>query len=163
MQLIEVMVESYKMANYHVAIAMLACIEGVAISRLKKSWAVVEEDGKHLLAALDYLRVQFSSQLNWKIYREIVQQQLPPCLPFLGVFLQDITFIDDGNPSYIGEELLNWEKFQRFSNCLSDMQKFLYVKFDFKPVPEIQDCIKCIKVFDDKEVYQISLAVEPRE
>jgi len=133
----------------------------VPVSRLKKSWAIVEEDGGHHFHSLEYLRNQFSSQLNWKIYRELIQVQQPPCLPYLGVFLQDITFIDDGNVTH-KEELLNWQKFQQFSNCLVEIQRFLCVKYDFKIIPEIQECIKSIKVFNGNDIYQISLAVEPR-
>uniref|UniRef100_A0A6B2L6G7 Ras-GEF domain-containing protein n=1 Tax=Arcella intermedia TaxID=1963864 RepID=A0A6B2L6G7_9EUKA len=156
---IYVMIEAFSIGNYHCAVALLACLDGVAISRLKKSWCFVEETQ---INSLENIRNQLSANGNWKIYRELVQQRQDPCLPYIGVYLQDIFFIEDGNPSTSGE-LFNFEKMTQFSNCLQEIMRFFYIKYDFKSVPEIQETINSIKVFELKETHRISLTVEPRE
>jgi RasGEF domain len=42
-------------------------------------------------------------------YREDLKKASPPYIPFLGVFLKDLTYIDDGNPTFEGDRV-NWTK-----------------------------------------------------
>lgn len=40
---------------------------------------------------------------NFRNYRDKLRNIAPPAIPYIGVTLQDLTFIDDGNPSFLGE------------------------------------------------------------
>ncbi len=74
------------------------------ISRMKKCWK--------LLPAKVSADCEYFSQLcvrNYKLLREAVKQSQIPCLPYLGVYLSDLTFIADGNADKI-EDLINFEK-----------------------------------------------------
>lgn len=39
-----------------------------------------------------------SRKSNYKAFRELLATCTPPCLPYLGTFLTDLTFIEEGNP-----------------------------------------------------------------
>jgi hypothetical protein len=48
-----------------------------------------------------------------KILRDAVHQANPPLVPYLGVYLSDLTFIEDGNADTVHNGLINFDK-QRF-------------------------------------------------
>lgn len=35
---------------------------------------------------------------NYRPLRDLVQNTAPPCLPYIGVYLTDLTFVQEGNP-----------------------------------------------------------------
>ncbi len=45
-----------------------------------------------------------SMEGNYLRYRQVLKQTSPPAVPFLGVFLSDLTFLDDGNPDSIAPQ-----------------------------------------------------------
>ena len=47
---------------------------------------------------LQRLHAVMSVDHNYRAYRLALRQATPPCVPHIGKFLQDLTFIDDGNP-----------------------------------------------------------------
>ena len=52
----------------------------------------------------------FLSQSNYKNYRDKLSITPVPAVPYIGVFLKDLTFIADGNPDYIRGGLVNLHK-----------------------------------------------------
>ena len=43
--------------------------------------------------------------------REALHRCDPPCIPYLGMYLADLTFIEEGTPNYTEEgQLLNFSK-----------------------------------------------------
>ena len=49
-------------------------------------------------------------QGNYKIYRDKLGTTELPAVPYVGVFLKDLTFICDGNPDYLRGGLINIHK-----------------------------------------------------
>ena len=49
-------------------------------------------------------------QSNYKNYRDKLSITPIPAVPYIGVFLKDLTFIADGNPDYIRGGLVNLHK-----------------------------------------------------
>ena len=95
-----------------------------------------------------------------------------PILPYIGVNLTDLTFTEDGNPTFIPSstetnKIVNYAKFHLISQSLSTillLQKS--PKFDtmFKVDERAKDWIEnCWPVFSEKNLYEISKMVEPRQ
>jgi hypothetical protein len=51
---------------------------------------------------------------NYKSYRSHLVNVQPPCMPYIGVFLSDLTFIEDGNPDTLNgrPDMINFEKYR---------------------------------------------------
>ena len=46
---------------------------------------------------------------SFRNYRNHLHTLNPPCVPYVGVYLTDLTFLEDGNPDLI-EGLISWSK-----------------------------------------------------
>ena len=84
----------------------------------------------------------------------------------LGVYLTDLTFIEDGIPSIIKKtNLINFAKRAKTAEVIRDIQQYQNVGYSLQPVPELQDYIlsNMQAAGDVHEMYDKSLQVEPRE
>jgi len=95
--LIAIATECKQVQNYNSMLGIVAGLMSAPVSRMKKTWALVENDIASKFES-DYSAL-FSR--NYKLLRDAVKQSTPPCLPYLGVYLADLTFIEDGNPDFI--------------------------------------------------------------
>lgn len=84
----------------------------------------------------------------------------------IGVYLTDLTFIEDGIPSLIKRtNLINFAKRAKTAEVIRDIQQYQNVPYPLQPVPELQDYIltNMQSAGDVHEMYEMSLSVEPRE
>ena len=85
---------------------------------------------------------------------------------FIGVYLTDLTFIEDGIPSIIKRtNFINFAKRAKTGEVIRDIQQYQNAPYPLQPVPELQDYImsNMQAAGDVSEMYDRSLAVEPRE
>jgi son of sevenless-like protein len=84
----------------------------------------------------------------------------------LGVYLTDLTFIEDGIPSVIKKtNMINFAKRAKTAEVISDIRQYQNVAYSLQPVPELQDYIlsNMQAAKDVHEMYEKSLQIEPRE
>lgn len=84
---------------------------------------------------------------------------------FTGVYLTDLTFIEDGIPSHTPSNLINFNKRAKTAEVIRDIQQYQNVPYQLQPVPDLQDYIlsNMQAAGDVHEMYDRSLEVEPRE
>jgi hypothetical protein len=101
---------------------------------------------------------------NYSAYRQTLKATTLPCLPFLGLFLTDLTFTEDGNPSIRGHNLINFDKYFKSSRIIVEVQRF-QIPYSLIPVPEMIEYVKASLDAADTEqdLYARSLVLEPRE
>ena len=83
-----------------------------------------------------------------------------------GVYLTDLTFIEDGIPGVIKKtNLINFAKRAKTAEVIRDIQQYQNVPYTLQPVPELQDFIlsHMQAAGDVHDMYDRSLQVEPRE
>ena len=91
---------------------------------------------------------------------------LPPMIPYLGVFLKDLTFLDIGNPKHLDEEkkFINFDKLRMISSVISELRTFQEIPYQFKPDPVIQRHLTSTSTpFNEDQLYKISRILEPPE
>ena len=84
----------------------------------------------------------------------------------LGVYLTDLTFIEDGIASVVkNSNLINFTKRTKTAEVIRDIQQYQNVPYSLQPVPELQEYIleHMRAAGDVHEMYDRSLQVEPRE
>ncbi|KAG5437772.1 hypothetical protein PCANB_000485 [Pneumocystis canis] len=75
--------------NYNTLMAIVSALNSSTISRLKKTWNTLSTKSKNIF---ENLRLITDYSRNYAVYRSRLREHLPPCLPFLGLILTDITF-----------------------------------------------------------------------
>uniref|UniRef100_A0A8C4IIC0 Ras protein-specific guanine nucleotide-releasing factor 2b n=1 Tax=Dicentrarchus labrax TaxID=13489 RepID=A0A8C4IIC0_DICLA len=93
--------------NYNGVLEITSALNRSAIYRLKKTWAKVSKQAK---ALMDKLQKTVSSEGRFKNLRETLKNCNPPCVPYLGMYLTDLAFIEEGTPNFTEEGLVNFSK-----------------------------------------------------
>ncbi|KAI9098632.1 ras guanine nucleotide exchange factor domain-containing protein, partial [Phlyctochytrium arcticum] len=81
----------YQMRNLQSLKAIVSALGTPPVARLKRTWPLVQ---KKTMSMLDELKLLLSEQNNYSAYREwIVKSGTRPMVPFLGVYMHDITYL----------------------------------------------------------------------
>ncbi|KPP79484.1 ras-specific guanine nucleotide-releasing factor 1-like [Scleropages formosus] len=103
-----------------------------SIFRLKKTWLKVSKQTK---AVIDKLQKLVSSEGRFKNLREALKNCDPPCVPYLGMYLTDLAFIEEGTPNYTEDNLVNFSKMRMISHIIREIRQFQQTayKIDYQP------------------------------
>ncbi|CAI7641313.1 unnamed protein product [Penicillium manginii] len=148
--------------NYSTLTSIISALGTAPIHRLGRTWGQVSG---RTSAILEQMRRLMASTKNFGEYRETLHLANPPCIPFFGVYLTDLTFIEDGIPSLTPSELINFNKRAKTAEVIRDIQQYQNVPYLLQPVPELQDYIlsNLQSAGDVHDMYDRSLEIEPRE
>jgi len=98
-----------------------------------------------------------------KLRRHLHQNISPPCIPYLGMYLTDLTFIEEGNPDMIGE-LINFDKRRRVAVVIKEIQGYQQDPYCLKEVPIIRGFLLAGGEYvDENKCYKLSVDIEPRD
>uniref|UniRef100_A0A7S3D2F8 Uncharacterized protein n=1 Tax=Palpitomonas bilix TaxID=652834 RepID=A0A7S3D2F8_9EUKA len=151
--------------NFNSAMAIIAGFSASPVYRLKKTWADVQKQ-KKLWQEYENVKKRLASEENFKALRENLHKADGACVPYLGVYLTDLTFIGDGNPDTVeedGETLINFFKLGLESVVILEMQRFQNTPYEFRAVPKLQKLLRDVENMEENQAYKKSLEVEPRE
>lgn len=141
--------------------AITSGLQSTGIFRLKQTWAGLSAIQRDVFERLKKL---MSRENNFRVFRQTMKEIVPPCIPFIGVYLTDLTFIEDGNPDFVGEGevLINFAKRRMIAAVLRDVQQYQHTPYQFECVQWIRDLILEDSGLEETECYDISLRFEPR-
>lgn len=143
--------------NFFSTFALLSGLSTNSIQRLKKTWEGLSTKVKNTFTEIEKL---MDPSRNMRNYRMALESKEPPIIPFLPIYLKDLTFINDGNQSKV-ENMINFDKLRMMSNRVHDLTNLIDKEYDFEENPVIQNYLaKPPKVDDDKELKQMSLECE---
>ncbi|KAJ7729643.1 ras guanine nucleotide exchange factor domain-containing protein [Mycena maculata] len=151
--------------NFSTMAAITAGLNTPPIRRLKRTWEQVNQRSMVQFGACE---MTIDSNKNFTKYRSMMTSVIPPCVPFIGVFLSTLQFIQDGNPDNLQGSLVNFRKRQKASEVINDIKRW-QAPFNFHAIPSIQAYIEesLNAVSDTREsserFWNISLEREPRE
>ncbi|KAK4898457.1 cell division cycle-related protein [Elasticomyces elasticus] len=149
--------------NFSCLTSIISALASAPIHRLSRTWSQVNA---RTTQTLESMRKLMGSTKNFLEYRESLHKANPPCIPFFGIYLTDLTFIEDGIPSIIKKtQLINFAKRAKTADVIRDIQQYQNVPYSLAAVPELQEYIlrNMQSAGDVHEMYERSLQVEPRE
>ncbi|KAF2074459.1 hypothetical protein CYY_004241 [Polysphondylium violaceum] len=148
-----------ELKNYNTLMSFIGGLNNSAILRLKYTRGLV---AKRYLDSLDSLEKEMSCEGAYKNYRDLLHNTDPPCVPYIGVYLTDLTFTEEGNPNIIGNNLINFAKYTLLYKVISEVQQYQWSEYNLKVVPIIQTFIKDLTPQNASDLYKISLQKEPK-
>ena len=159
--------------NYDSLMAIICALNSSTISRLKRTWELVSQK-THV--KLENLRGIVEVSRNYIVLRQRLQGHVPPCLPFVGIYLTDLTFVDHGNQATRkltkedgSMEVINFDKHMKTAKIISELQRF-QLPYRLTEIPELQtwmqDQLVRVRSVGEKSFqnhYRRSLQLEPKE
>lgn len=161
--------------NYDSLMAIICSLNSSTITRLRKTWDIVSQKRKDILKTLQDI---VEPTKNHAVLRQRLHDHVPPCLPFVGTYLTDLTFVDIGNPANKrlpgiggkdGLSVINFDKHTRTAKIIGELQRF-QIPYRLTEVPELQEWIQAqivrVRCSSDQnnvqQYYRKSLLLEPR-
>uniref|UniRef100_A0A8C5C6B2 Ras-specific guanine nucleotide-releasing factor 1-like n=1 Tax=Gadus morhua TaxID=8049 RepID=A0A8C5C6B2_GADMO len=146
--------------NYNAVLEITSSLNRSSIFRLKKTWLKVSKQTK---TVIDKLQKLVSSEGRFKNLREALKNCDPPCVPYLGMYLTDLAFIEEGTPNYTEDQLVNFSKMRMISHIIREIRQFQQTayKIDYQPKAS-QYLLDSSSVLDEESLYEASLRIEPK-
>ncbi|XP_032692758.1 ras-specific guanine nucleotide-releasing factor 1 isoform X2 [Lontra canadensis] len=146
--------------NYNAVLEITSSMNRSAIFRLKKTWLKVSKQTK---ALIDKLQKLVSSEGRFKNLREALKNCDPPCVPYLGMYLTDLAFIEEGTPNYTEDGLVNFSKMRMISHIIREIRQFQQTAYKIEhQVKVTQYLLDRSFVMDEDSLYESSLRMEPK-
>ncbi|XP_068391696.1 ras-specific guanine nucleotide-releasing factor 2 isoform X5 [Eschrichtius robustus] len=146
--------------NYNGVLEITSALNRSAIYRLKKTWAKVSKQTK---ALMDKLQKTISSEGRFKNLRETLKNCNPPAVPYLGMYLTDLAFIEEGTPNFTEEGLVNFSKMRMISHIIREIRQFQQTSYRIDHQPKVtQYLLDKALIIDEDTLYELSLKIEPR-
>ncbi|KAI9330382.1 ras guanine nucleotide exchange factor domain-containing protein [Zopfochytrium polystomum] len=174
--------------NFNTLVSILAGLTIAPIHRLKRTWSHLPVKQHQVL---EHLKSVMEPSKNYSRYREYIrtianqhhhfhnhqhqnQGMIPTpsgCVPFLGVFLTDLTFTYDGTADFMstsstpGPQIVNFAKRAKVGAIIRSALFFQSVPYALTPAPEVQSFLRqqFRKIKDEASLYKLSLDLEPKE
>ncbi|XP_043932315.1 ras-specific guanine nucleotide-releasing factor 1 [Protopterus annectens] len=146
--------------NYNAVLEITSSLNRSAIFRLKKTWLKVS---KQTRALIDKLQKLVSSEGRFKNLREALKNCDPPCVPYLGMYLTDLAFIEEGTPNYTEDGLVNFSKMRMISHIIREIRQFQQTAYKIDHQAKVtQYLLDKSFVLDEESLYEASLQLEPK-
>eukprot|EP01080_Neovahlkampfia_damariscottae_P000786 gene786-9036_t len=146
--------------NFHGLNSIVGAFSSNGIFRLKKTWALIPDQFQQYRDYAALLAHPYGE------LQKVLEITVPPCIPFLGMYLTHLTFIEQNpNTKTKGDlTLINFKKRILYVNVISNIRIRQQTGYDdIQEVPELIKYLKldCFaKLMDENEEWDASKALE---
>ncbi len=134
------------------------------VSRLTQTWDVVPAASAQTFQRLQKL---IDNRKNYDNYRKALKEAPLPCFPYVGLVLKDLTFIEDGNESFLDDKktVINFQKMHMIGRMFGQVQKFQQSPYEFEVKPVLSAWLRAGRkiVTSDDELYALSFQCQPKK
>ena len=156
--------------DFHAVVAILGGIQDPSVSRMKITWEGVSPRFQNMFTELKNI-IQLND--NWASYRRILASKISSkqgCVPYLGIYLKDLIFIEDGLPDNLLHEefsnVINFEKRRKISIIMEEIKSLQQNIYSFARVGVVSACLELglsmFPLLSGDERFEQSLVAEPR-
>ncbi|XP_070202561.1 ras-specific guanine nucleotide-releasing factor 2-like [Littorina saxatilis] len=148
------------MHNYNGVLQICAAFVNSSVYRLKKTWEKLSKQTKQMIERLQTL---VSSEGRFKNMRDALHRCDPPCIPYLGMYLTDLSFIEEGTPNFTEEKLVNFSKMRMISHVIREIRLFQQTSYKIEHHPRVTNyLLDPTRLYDEEQTYKASLEIEPK-
>ena len=158
MKFIDVASCLHKMNNFSGLLSLIGGITNTAVHRMKSTREGIPPSYTETFKKLQAL---MSSESANKSYREALHSVSPPLVPYIGVYLTDLTFINDGNPNNV-EGLINFRKRELIYRVIEEFQQYQQVSYNLTLDNQLLSLVARTTGKTEDELFALSLELEPK-
>lgn len=155
-----------RLNNFNAMLSILSGLSNAAVHRLRFTQDLVPSK---LMSEMETMLLLLSSAKSYNNYRTRIHAVNPPLMPYLGVYLTDLTFIEDGNPDGLKNEagthsLINFKKRDLVYDVIREISQYQQVPYTLQPDEDIQRFLRGLTPHGLSEgaLFDISQKLEPR-
>ncbi|CAL8343706.1 unnamed protein product [Lota lota] len=158
LKFLKVMKHLRKLNNFNSYLSILSALDSAPLRRL--DWQ------KHTSEALEEFSALIDSSSSFRTYRTALSEVEPPCIPYLGLILQDLTFVHLGNPDLLMTSqgsMVNFSKRWQQFNILDTLRSFQQICYSLQPNSEISSFFNDFSDhLAEEALWELSLKIRPR-
>ena len=168
---IELARASHELGNLNGVMEIVAALNSAALYRLKRTWDGLPKASRRDFDELCNLVKPERSHASLRSEMKRAARRGGGAVPYLGLYLTDLTFIEDGNPNFLeaddgtGESLVNLGKCAMLGKVLGEVLTF-QTAYQYESIETNESLALYFTSLDppeDDEIYTLSLTCEPRE
>jgi hypothetical protein len=146
--------------NFNALMAVLSALQNSAVYRLNQTKEGIGSKAQKTIAEWTTLMDPRQNSANYKVALSAAK---PPAVPYLGLYLSALTFIEEGNAGRL-HGLINFKKCRLMSKVIVNLLQYQIGKrYNLVVVDSIRDIIMNLGPAEtDDELYELSLIREPR-
>lgn len=148
-----------ELQNFNGILEFTSALTASSIVRLHKTIALIS---KADITAFDETAALVSNADNYKALRAQLRALQPPCIPYLGMYLTDLIFIEEGNRDYTASGKINFQKRHQMAQVLQEIQQYQLAHYNLLTVPYIKQYLREGRVIDDELAHRLSSHIEPK-
>jgi len=148
-----------KLQDFNSLMGIVVGLNTSAVARLKATWKEVTPE---LMEGWNMIQALMSPERAFAAYRAELVSAVPPGVPFLAVYLSDLTFIEEGNDDLING-LINVGKKEMIYKVIEKLELFQVDSYDQVPLEPLHSYLKVLPCVSEDMQYQMSLVAEPKE
>lgn len=128
---LKVAISCLYLRNFNSLAAIITSLQSHLITRVKGIWSDLSDK---YLELYEYLSGVIHPEKNYSVYRTKLRSFLLaneyniPVVPYFSLFLQDLTFVNDGNPNFrkantfLNQKLINIDKYLKITRVVADIE-----------------------------------------
>eukprot|EP00009_Paramoeba_aestuarina_P017297 CAMPEP_0201542480 /NCGR_PEP_ID=MMETSP0161_2-20130828/72062_1 /ASSEMBLY_ACC=CAM_ASM_000251 /TAXON_ID=180227 /ORGANISM="Neoparamoeba aestuarina, Strain SoJaBio B1-5/56/2" /LENGTH=313 /DNA_ID=CAMNT_0047950141 /DNA_START=304 /DNA_END=1245 /DNA_ORIENTATION=- len=153
------------LGNFSSTFSILGALSNAAIHRMKKTWSETDPEVVH---SYEKMKAIMSHRSSYAAYRAYLKGLVPPCIPYIGISLSDLTFIDDGTADPANHDTVNFKKWKMLAGVIGELKSFQKSNYshlleDKTPATRFAWSLYKYESLDEKQQLVYSKLVEPAD
>jgi len=129
-----------------------------SIERLTQTWLIVKP---HVMTTLKSFQQIMSKADHYRNYKSKQEASIPPCVPYLDIHLEEISYIDSFNPDIGTGGIINFTKHRKIARLVRILDQYKTASYtDLHPIESIQQLLLNSQTYDEDNLQKRSLNCE---
>ncbi|KAH3761676.1 pyrroline-5-carboxylate reductase, mitochondrial [Pelomyxa schiedti] len=137
-RIIQIAQACMSVSNFNSAIAICIGLQLFAVTRLKKTWqGITQQESQFVVDTANDVLLH-----NLKNYRVKLSQSQLPTIPYLGMWLKDLTVESFTKQDFLEAGVINWKKMTTLAAVYAHVYHFQSRRHPFRAIPSIISYLK---------------------
>lgn len=127
--------ECRKLNNFNDCVNITSALNNYIMKKLKKTWKMLNSESVKIFNSLNEFCSYDKNYLNLRT--ELDKCKNKPCVPYLGILLKDLAFLEEGQKYIKDDYLINIHKILRVAKTINIFDQFKTQVYFIKSDPEL--------------------------